>query len=655
MSRSSRVLRSWLPLLALLLVPSLFFPGALPGILVVSADDHLSVHHGWQEAPGGSVRHHQLSDPALQFKALRQRVLRSVEEGQVPLWNPDLHAGRPLLADMQSMVGSPVTWGRLVLDEDTAQDFGVWWVLVWTGLGTALLVRRLGAGPWGVGVAGAAAMTAPYTWVWLLHPHGATFAWVPWVLWATERKRSAVLALCVAGLVGGGHPETVAHGLLFSLGWALARSRDRRVVLGWVLGALLSSPLWLPFAELLTRSATLEAHGGNTLALGQLLDALVPNAHGHPAGEGYTGPGVWADGVLHPGLAVLVLAAFGARRPGRGRWLVLAWLGCLVLATTGLPGPMNHARLGGMGALWLAVAAGLALDRARALTGGVALAAVLATGWSGRPLDQGELPPELHDPAPAAWTQRLAALTGDGRVVGLGWALQPNTGALVGVRDLRGYDLPIPMSWERLARRLDRRLARPWYPIEALTPEVRNLLRFSGVRYVLSEDPLDSLEAVDVGEAPLGVYALAPEAPRAWLTTASREVSDPETALDLVARDAIAGRRPPVEGLPALGGEPSFTPLEVQDTSNRVGIDLVGRVTEPSLLVLADTWDPWWKVSVDRVDVPVLRVGGVFRGVLLEPGASRVEFRYAPVPWDVSMRLLGLGLLGLLLVGWRQR
>jgi len=69
--------RRLLPWLLLLLVPCLLFPGALPGPRVVSADDHLSVHHAWQVGPGGHVHNPHLSDPALQFDALRRRVNES--------------------------------------------------------------------------------------------------------------------------------------------------------------------------------------------------------------------------------------------------------------------------------------------------------------------------------------------------------------------------------------------------------------------------------------------------------------------------------------------------------------------------------------------------------------------------------------------------
>ena len=71
--------RRWWPLLLLVAVLPLAFPGALPGPRVVSADDHLTVHPAFQEVAGGRVRHPAISDPALQFEALENAVfLREV-------------------------------------------------------------------------------------------------------------------------------------------------------------------------------------------------------------------------------------------------------------------------------------------------------------------------------------------------------------------------------------------------------------------------------------------------------------------------------------------------------------------------------------------------------------------------------------------------
>ncbi len=500
-------------------------------------------------------------------------------------------------------------------------------------------------------------MMGPYTQVWLLHPHAATFAWLPWVLLALEKRSPLGTAVATAGLVMGGHPETAAHSMAIAGAWTLARGHWRTALLGLPLGVLLAAPVWMPLAEEILRSASLEAHGGNRVQAVQLLDLVWPGWHGHPALETWSGrAGIWSDGRLHPGLGVLALAILGlVRRPRRVRGLWLAWVLCLLAACVGLPGPANHARLGAMGAWFMALAGGISLagltPRWRPAAAGLVAATSLWASWP----DQGTVPSEVHAPTPAAWTQSLrdtlgcapdaSRPEGCGRVLGLGWALQPNTGSLAGLRDIRGYDLPVSWETERLQRMLRQHPARPWFQVDTL-PSL-DLLRFLAVRAVASPTPLPGLEAVDLGPAPLTVHLLPGPAPRAWLATAPRHAPDPDQAARTLAADADRAR-PPVFGLegrwPAQG---QVHPVQVQrDDPGAVTLT----VTTPSrgVLVLADAWHPGWRAYLeDGTQLEVLQVGGVLRGVELSAGAHTVHQVFEPSGWIWGC---WLGLVGIILI-----
>ena len=67
------------------------------------------------------------------------------------------------------------------------------------------------------------------------------------------------------------------------------------------------------------------------------------------------------------------------------------------------------------------------------------------------------------------------------------------------------------------------------------------------------------------------------------------------------------------------------------------------------MLVLNDSWDQGWKVIVDGVERPVLRVIYGFRGVVVSEGAHRVVFLYRPTLLLVVMAISG-GTLLLLLI-----
>ena len=657
-------MRAWTPILLIFLVPTLLFLGAIPGPDVVSADDHLSVHHAFQEEAGGEVWNPHLSDPALQFSALRKRVVASLKRIQAPLWNRSIYGGAPLLADGQSMVASPVTWFRLIAPEDVAQDLGVWWILVWTGLGTAVLFQRLGGSPWGCLAAGTAAMTGPFPMVWLLHPHAATFCWLPWVLAGIELEAAWLVALMVAGLMGGGHPGTMLLCLTIAMIWGGVRDRFRTAFLGILVGLVLSAAWILPVVEQVLRSTTLEARGGNRLPLDAFRDLIWPHYWGHPADESWRGQGVWADGQLHPGWMVLVLGLCGmGHRVGRG--LMLAWLVGLVVAAVGMPGPANVARLGGMSAWFVALPAAIVADRwvmgagrgSRSIRGTMVFLCLVGSGWWARHLDQGTIPAELHDPEPAQWVGELKESMqnswGTSRVLGLDWGLQPNTGSLVGLRDVRGYDLPISDATHQLMSALADKPQGPWYPVTTLP--ALSLLRFLGVGVVVSPEaigPSDwpsgeqgsamarlALDGLASARPHVFVYRINNPAPEVWWTGhTSRATSSTQQVLQEVSARVTSMQNPPVQGAKRhLYGLAAVQPLRpIWDGESRVTIDLLG--AGEGLIVLTEAWSPGWRTRVDGESARVVKVGGVWQGVIVSDDSEQVEFVYRPWGWEWGVR-----------------
>jgi hypothetical protein len=667
---------------AVALAPPLRFPGALPGPEVVSADDHLTVHHVFQEEAGGRVRHPALSDPATQLGPLRAAAAAALRRGEAPLWSRALYGGAPLLADAQSAPLSVGTLLHAALQADLAQDLTVSWILVWTGLGLGLwargLLRQAGA-PAGAlrglvaGGAGAAGALAPFTQVWLLHPHAAAAAWMPWQWLALQRGSPAGLALATLGLAAGGHPGTLVHGLLIGLGLLIfgAGPRSTRARLsalsGLACGLLLAGPLLLPVVEQAARSTTLAARVGQRLAPAQLLDLVWPGWWGHPAAED-AAPGLtWADGQLHPGLLVLPLAAVGLVHAPRARPIGLLWALCLVASLTSLPGPFAHGRLGSLAAALLIGPAALGLwglvqGRARAV--GLATATALAhilLGITVRHADQGSLPAEAHAPAPAPWATALAAeLDRRGaRVLGLGWTAQPNTGALAGLRDLRGYDLPVSVSTHRLMAALSAPPKAPWYPVEA--PPPRALLQALGVGALLLPpappegpdpwaDAAEGLRPLPSPPAPLRALVLEDSAPEAFLASGLTRVSGPEAGLRAL-RAAGAWSAPPVElPLPLPEGPAPTAPVALRWT----GESLVELRFEPAendrLLVVLEAWSPGWRATVDAAPAPTLRAGGFALATLVPAGARSAMLRYRPDGWIWGQRLALIGALGLILL-----
>jgi len=66
-------------------------------------------------------------------------------------------------------------------------------------------------------------------------------------------------------------------------------------------------------------------------------------------------------------------------------------------------------------------------------------------------------------------------------------------------------------------------------------------------------------------------------------------------------------------------------------------VEVTVRARGPSLLVLADNWYPGWQAHLDGRPVPVVRTNHTFRGVYVDAGAHRVEFRFRPTSVVVGL------------------
>ncbi len=72
--------------------------------------------------------------------------------------------------------------------------------------------------------------------------------------------------------------------------------------------------------------------------------------------------------------------------------------------------------------------------------------------------------------------------------------------------------------------------------------------------------------------------------------------------------------------------------------------------SQPTTLVLAESWYPGWHVSIDELEQPLLRANYVFQGVIVPPGKHTVLFEYQR-PLYVRLAA-GVSLITMLIAGW---
>ena len=141
--------------------------------------------------------------------------------------------------------------------------------------------------------------------------------------------------------------------------------------------------------------------------------------------------------------------------------------------------------------------------------------------------------------------------------------------------------------------------------------------------------------------------------PRAFVVYRTRPAPPPEELLRQLSEPTFD---PLVESF--VEGDPGFVAAAdaaargeaatfVRDDAELVEVDAT--LTAPGLLVLADSFYPGWRATVDGVAAPILATNHLFRGVPVPAGRHRVRFEYAPV--SVRAGLLTSSLAAIALAG----
>jgi len=298
-----------------------------------------------------------------QFHLPLRTAFRRLAEGGLPMWNPWLHGGQPILSNPSYAAFYPPSWLVLVVQPAYALSLLVIFHAAVGFAGAWCLARRLGAGR------GAAALAAVgYTGSGALLSLLSAFtlfcsmAWFPWVLVcgdvALERRAWLRPALLAGGALAlqllNGEPVTVVVSGLGLLALAAARAVRRpfhpgaalRVAVPVLVAVALAAVQLLPTAQRLAdspRAGGLDAAQANTWSAppSRLVELAFPRFFGDPA-RPQTGrffgwnlhdrdfPYVAS---LYPGLLLSVLGVCALSLwpiPRRGAWALGALIGAFL-------------------------------------------------------------------------------------------------------------------------------------------------------------------------------------------------------------------------------------------------------------------------------------------------------------------------------------
>jgi hypothetical protein len=284
--------------------------------------------------------------PLLQFYPWRQFALETIRAGHLPLWNPYVGNGAPLIANHQSAIFYPPNWLSALLPLDYSFSWLVVLHWIWAGAGMVTLARALGLRPLGQTVAGLAFGLSQYlvarAWFFSIN---AAAAWLPWIIWAGEKqtpnpksqipnerlKDALLLSLCLAMQLLAGHAQTAWYTLLLLGAWTLWRTLSRTftpphprslahflhpssfILLSILLAFALAALQLLPTAELLRQSPRASAADYEfvmtySFSPWRLLTLFAPDLLGNPVRGQFYGYGNYWEDAIYVGLLPCLLA-----------------------------------------------------------------------------------------------------------------------------------------------------------------------------------------------------------------------------------------------------------------------------------------------------------------------------------------------------------
>ena len=306
-----------------------------------------------QAAEVGPPRTPLLSDVVYSMIPWQKAVRAAVKRGQLPLWNPAVMAGEPLLAVQQAAPLHPGTWIGFLLPLAQAWTFQMSLRLLLALLAAYLFCRDLGCGD-------AAALVGAVGWAfsdflvfWLGYSVGASVAPFPLLVLGlarlvrdANRQAAGLTVVALVLIVTAGHPETllfavVGAGLyfLFLLAGTGRGRRLRPVLLSLLAGAItlgLTATQLSTMAEVLPGTAehgmrtSWYAHVAKSVKPSESLRRLWPSIVPGARGGGSRRDQVPETPACYAGSLLLPLALVGMFSRRRQRW------GLLLVAVTGI-------------------------------------------------------------------------------------------------------------------------------------------------------------------------------------------------------------------------------------------------------------------------------------------------------------------------------
>lgn len=355
----------WPIAVILALVVIFFYQVFLKKLAPIPGDFVVGTYYPWLDYKWGflvrsPVKNPVTSDVVSIIYPLRSYAVDILKSGHLPLWNPFMFAGTPLLADFQVAIFSPTIFTYFLLPKIWAWTTQIMLQPTLAAIFCYLLLRNFKLGKIESLFGGIFYAFSSFNIIWMeWNTNTLTAAFIPLVILLLDKFiRSGkiywgmMLSIAICLQILSGYPQLVIFTLIFAGIFLLFRLKEFTkakafyIVLFIVLGILLSSIFSIPAAELVLNSQRKYELLSRDLVYfpwQNLITFLAPDYFGNPATYNYFAVGNYTINTGYAGLVALCLAMVGVikyRKLREVKFLAVMFLLALLFA---LPTPFAKA------------------------------------------------------------------------------------------------------------------------------------------------------------------------------------------------------------------------------------------------------------------------------------------------------------------------
>lgn len=321
-----------IPFFIILLVVLLFFwKFFFKGLIPIPADITVGMYYPWLDykwgySVGVPVKNPLISDVVSQIFPLRIYAMSLIKSGVLPLWNPLMFAGYPLLANIQTGIFNPTNVLYFIFSSSTAWGLQTFLQPFFASLFTYLLLRSLRLGKTASIFGGLVFAFSGFNIIWAeWNTHSYAVAFLPLLLYLSQRyflKKNEwflgpMISLSLCLQIFSGYPQVTIYSILvliFFISFNHGITKNTLHFSFWLLAGVLMSAIQLvPTIELFLNSQRKfeVLYPSNYSFPWRYLTAFVaPDFFGNPTTGNYWGNGDYTDNVGFTGMVSFVISIY---------------------------------------------------------------------------------------------------------------------------------------------------------------------------------------------------------------------------------------------------------------------------------------------------------------------------------------------------------